>query len=102
MERQRRYNEKNEQVPALGVSDLMRYFIAGHLYVDPDVSNEQLAQNIASEFGIGDQDIMVFGQKRGRNIWVNQAASDELSQRFGGKGISRIAPLDEHLSERGF
>lgn len=85
---------EEESEKQLSVADLVRFFIAGQLYVDPAISNDGLMANIYKEFQVS-EGIMVFGDGVRKNIWIAPEQSDQLQKRFGGVPVSDVKPLDE-------
>lgn len=89
--------EIKREVPRLGPADLVRYFIAGQLLISPNISNRRLIGSVAVEFHIDGEQVLVFGEKKSRNVWLHPDASAKLLGRFGGEPVSSAIPLDEQL-----
>lgn len=97
IERNMGISEPEDQKKELSAHDLIRYFVAGQLYGNPEIKSGEIRKNIAREFQIAEEHVLVFGEWPHLNVWPHPEVSEDLQQRFGGASIPHIS--DEEAME---
>lgn len=61
----------------------MKSFVAGLLRVNPDVDLDELKVNLALEFQVAPEHLLLYGEWPNLQVWTHPDSRDELKKRYG-------------------